>query len=69
MDTSFLQENTTEWEQSASYQNVRHKLKHLFVVVNDASERALGQTANAINNQKARTEQNLQNLLASRLNK
>lgn len=69
MDISFLQKSAAEWEHSRSYQNVRRILKNLLVATNDASERALGQTTNFINNQKARTEQNLQNLLASRLNK
>lgn len=68
MDLTFMERYTKYWKQLESYQNLREKLKKLFVVVNDSSERALGQTANAINNQKARTENNLQNFLTCKLN-
>lgn len=66
-DISFMEQNAHEWEMLQSYQIARQKLKKLLVVVNDSSERALGQTANAINHQKARTEENLQNFLTSKL--
>lgn len=68
IDVSFLQQNAREWETFESYHHARNILKNLFVVVNDSSERALGQTSNAINYQKARTENNLQNYLTCKLN-
>lgn len=67
IDLSFVEHNANEWETLESYQYARQMLKKLLVVVNDSSERALGQTANAINHQKARTEQNLQNYLICKL--
>lgn len=67
IDASFLNHQSKNWKNLESYQRAREKMKNLFVVVNDSSERALGQTANAINNQKARTEENLQNFLTCKL--
>lgn len=68
IDVSFLEHNANEWEILESYYYARQKLKKLLVVVNDSSERALGQTSNAINHQKARTEENLQKYLTCKLN-
>lgn len=66
-DVTFLNENAKDWNDLESYQRTRALMKNLFVAVNDSAERALSQTAFAINNQKARTEENLQNLLTSKL--
>lgn len=68
IDSSFLEYETSEWENLDSYHIARRTLKSLLVAVNDSVERALGQTANMINHQKARTEENLQNLLTCKLN-
>lgn len=68
-DISFLKKNAKYWKSLASYKCVRKKIKNMFVVVNDSVERALGQTVIAINNHKARTEENLQNLLTSKITK
>lgn len=67
IDDTFLMFNASDWNNLESYQRTRQHLKDLLTVVNDAAERALGQTANAINHQKARTEENLQNLLCTKL--
>lgn len=69
IDSSFIHYNASEWENLQSYRIARQKLKSLLVAVNDPVERTLGQTANMINHQKARTEENLQNLLTCKLNK
>lgn len=68
IDSSFIQYNTSEWENLETYHIARQKLKNLLVVVNDSAERALGQISNMINHQKARTEENLQNMLTCKLN-
>lgn len=68
IDGSFLEHESSEWENLDSYHVARRMLKSLLVVVNDSVERALGQTANMINHQKAKTEENLQNLLTCKLN-
>lgn len=68
LDLSFLNQVSSNWEELASYQNAREKIKNTLVVVNDSTERALGQAANMITGQKARTEQHLQNLFTSKLN-
>lgn len=69
VDISFMEYDTLEWHNMQSYQQAREKLKNLLVTVNDSAERALGQTANMINYQKARNENNLQNLLTCKLSK
>lgn len=69
LDASFLEHEAKDWGQCVSYRNNKCLLKKWLVAVNDSAERALGQTAIAINNQKARTEETLQNLLLSKFNK
>lgn len=69
LDISFLNHNVDTWDELQSFQETRKKLKMLLPVVNDHAERTLGQTSNAINNQKARKEHTLQNLLSSKFNK
>lgn len=68
VDISFLDYEAHIWDSLESFQDARAKLKILLAVVNDHSERRLGQASNAINNQKARKEQTLQNLLSAKFN-
>lgn len=67
LDISFLDHDASIWDELESYHKARKHLKSLLTVVNDHSERALGQTSNAILNQKAKNEHTLQNLLLSKL--
>lgn len=67
-DISFLNHSANIWNELESYQKTRDKLKSLLPVVNDHSERILGQTSNAIMNKKARKEHTLQNILSSKFN-
>lgn len=69
LDVSFLNHNANTWDELQSYQNAKEQLISLLPVINDHSERILGQTSNAIMNQKAKNEHNLQKLFSVKFNK
>lgn len=65
IDSSFLTKNAATWESNPSFRKAKKLLDSLIVVVNDLAERTLGKASTIIQNQKARSEARLQNMLLS----
>lgn len=65
IESSFLDKNAATWKYNSSYKKAKKSLNRLIVVVNDLAERTLGKATTIIQNQKARSEARLQNMLLS----
>lgn len=65
LNSSFLEHEAETWKSQSGYKKAKRVIAELLVVVNDKAERALGKATTIINNQKARTERNFQNMFAS----
>lgn len=65
INTDFLLHEADTWNEYQSYKQAKLIVQDLVTVVNDSSERALQVGANLIVNQKVRTEERLQNFIAS----
>lgn len=65
LDVGFLGENPDNWDKMNDYKRAKQTISSLITVVNDSAERALQLGANAIMNQKVRSEQALQNFVIS----
>lgn len=65
LDVGFLGENPDNWDEMNDYKRAKQTISSLITVVNDSAERALQLGANAIVNQKVRSELALQNFVIS----
>lgn len=65
IETSFLSDDTENWNKNEAYLIAQRKVQDLIVVVNDSSERALQQGAKLINGQRVQNESRLQDFIVS----
>lgn len=65
LNAEFLDENPANWNEMNSFKLAKQKILDLITVVNDSAERAVQLGANTITNQRAKTEQSLQEFIIS----
>lgn len=65
LNAEFLNENPADWNEMNSFKLAKQKVLDLITVVNESAERAVQLGANTITNQRAKTEQSLQEFIIS----